>query len=155
MTKSLRTILLLAAFIAAPFPSASEETFSKWTPEQFYDDIHGYVSMSTVSALGSSIHIREIQGEVRVFVVPGEPFYCRIGDSWKISANFIIDGKRFDRQILTLSDNQDALFFEKRDTSFWIKNLNEGETLKMRFTDGCSDTITLEFDIRGHTHFGG
>lgn len=162
MARILRVFLLVTAFSTISLPSVAEKTPGVWKYQDFHDDFDGAIKRSVAHAFTSTqfgledvyIIVREKLGEIDAYIITGDSYICKEGLSWEMKVNFIVDGEKLSTTMI-VSDNHTALFFSKRATPFWIAKLNEGKSLKMRYRDGCSETTTLEFDIQGHTRFGG
>lgn len=154
--------LLLATGLVAPERAKAETPSGSWKDDSYGDDFDGHVKQSfvrssTTTRFGSRdvyLIVRKIEGETRAFVITGDSYICKDGLDWDLQVSFIIDGGDVFKQKMGVSDSNKALFFRRDRTSAWIKEFNEGKSFKMRYTDGCSERSTLEFDISGHTGFG-
>lgn len=153
MTRTIGKILLLLTCVAVPVTSSAEVTSGNWENYDHQDDFDGLVKISVVQRGPSHMYIRETEGVVGIFIVPGD--YICGALSNKLAVSFIIDGERLNDETLYVSDNSKGLFFSDKNIQLWVRRLNKGNSLKMRYTDRCGDTTTLEFDIRGHTRFDG
>lgn len=151
MAKTLITILLLAVFVAAPLPSLAEKAISFWDNLDEVDDFDGPVKISRASTGSSAIFIREKSGKkVEIFILPDDYICSSLSD--EIQVDFIIDDERF-QKTLFVTRNSKGMYPSAKDVPFWIRKLNEGKSLKMRYTDTCGYTETREFIIQGHTRF--
>ena len=152
MTQTLRTIMFLIISLAAPSSLLAEDDLGNWNIHDHQDDFDGFIKMSAVTAGSNSIIVRGRGGKVDIYIIARGHRICG-NHSDDVYADFIIDGKRYSKIPMWLADSRDSLFFPPSQTKTWLKRINEGRNLKMRYADTCGNRATLEFDIRGHTRF--
>lgn len=141
---------LWLAFLGLSLPGISSADWvqSVWNHEQYMDDFDGFIKKSYINTREAFLSIVEQGGETSIQI---KPVACLLSTSSPISADIIIDEKRFNGVSFSISEDQDWMFLQLN-VDTWIKRLDEGHVLKMRFKDSCKKTHTFSFNIKGNTH---
>lgn len=129
--------------------SATEKVASAWKVHQYIDDFDGPVKESYVwgeHTNRTSLYIVDRLGKTTIKIRTDANLSGGI-----VMADLIIDGERINGVALSVSADYSWLVFQSA-TDYWIRKMDEGRSLKIRFKDYYERARTHEFDITGNTY---
>lgn len=132
-------------------------TSGSWNMDDYHDEFKGDIKKSYL--VGSVMYTTQYSLSVPtievVSVDGGKSYaYIYVGGhicDFAVTGKAIVDGGKPKKIEFSVSNDNEALHFDK--DWYWIKKFNDGDLLKIRFTDGCGQETRLRFNITGHTRF--